>query len=61
MLTRARGRRPRAADADSLSNTLRNAECVDGAWLVELDVDDDAAIVWAELATLEEFPERQPK
>ena len=45
----------RACDGDVLQ------ECVDGAWLVELDVDDDAAIAWAELATLEEFPERQPK
>ena len=39
----------------------RNAECVDDAWLVELDVDDDAELVRAELATLEEFPERPPK
>ena len=39
----------------------RNAECVDDAWLVELDVDDDAAIVRAELETLEEFPERPPR
>ena len=38
----------------------RNAECVDDAWLVELDV-DDAAIVRAELETLEEFPERPPR
>ena len=27
----------------------RNAECVDDAWLVELDVDDDAEVVRAEL------------
>ena len=32
----------------------RNAECVDGAWLVELDVDDDAELVRAELE--EAFP-----
>ena len=39
----------------------RNAECVDDAWLVELDVDDDAELVRAELAALEDFPERPPK
>ncbi len=39
----------------------RNAECVDDAWLVELDVDDDAELVRAELAALEGFPERPPK
>ena len=39
----------------------RNSECVDDAWLVELDVDDDAAIVQAELAALEDYPERPPK
>ena len=39
----------------------RNAECVDDAWLVELDVDDDAAIVRAEIETLEDFPERPPR
>ena len=39
----------------------RNAECVDDAWLVELDVDDDAELVRAELETLEDFPERPPK
>ena len=32
----------------------RNAECVDDAWLVELDVDDDAEVVRAELE--EAFP-----
>jgi len=32
----------------------RNAECVDDAWLVELDVDDDAELVRAELE--EAFP-----
>tara|TARA_B100000459_G_scaffold111827_1_gene65553 strand:- start:67 stop:240 length:174 start_codon:yes stop_codon:yes gene_type:complete len=32
----------------------RNAECVDAAWLVELDVDDDAELVRAELE--EAFP-----
>ena len=39
----------------------RNAECVDDAWLVELDVDDDAELVRAELAALEDFPARPPK
>ena len=39
----------------------RNAECVDDAWLVELDVDDDAELIRAELAALEDFPERPPK
>ena len=37
----------------------RNAECVDDAWLVELDVDDDAEVVRAELE--DAFPERPPK
>ena len=32
----------------------RNAECVDDAWLIELDVDDDAELVRAELE--EAFP-----
>ena len=39
----------------------RNAECIDDAWLVEIDVDDDAELVRAELAALEAFPERPPK
>ena len=39
----------------------RNAECVDDAWLVELDVDDDAAIVKAELETVEDLPECPPR
>jgi len=39
----------------------RNAECVDDAWLIELDVDDDAELVRAELAALEDFPARPPK
>ena len=39
----------------------RNAECIDDAWLVEIDVDDDAELVRAELAALEDFPERPPK
>jgi len=34
----------------------RNAECVDDAWLVELDVDDDAAIVRAELERWKSSP-----
>ena len=38
----------------------RNAECVDDAWLIEIDVDDDAELVRAELAALEDFPERAP-
>jgi len=39
----------------------RNSECVDDAWLIELDVDDDAELVRAELAALEDFPARPPK
>ena len=39
----------------------RNSECVDDAWLIELDVDDDAELVRAELATLEDFTERPPR
>ena len=39
----------------------RNAECIDDAWLVEIDVDDDAELVRAELAALEAFPVRPPK
>ena len=37
-----------------------SAECVDSGWLVELDVDDDAAVVRQELEGLEDFPERKP-
>ena len=40
---------------------VARAECADDAWLVELDVDDDAEVVRTELATLDDFPERPPK
>lgn len=39
-----------------------NAECIEQAWLVELDVDDGASLVRAELeAPGDDFPERAPK